>query len=56
MLRPSPHHGTLLLQHDDDDDNDIIIVKLYCHFPQALHIKLECSLALTHVMHIYTIK
>ena len=34
----------------------VIIIKLYCHFQHALHVKLECSLALTHIVPIYTIK
>ena len=28
----------------------ILIIKLYCHFQHALHVKLECSLALTHIV------
>ena len=34
----------------------IIIIKHYCHFQHALHVKFECSLALTHIVPIYTIK
>ena len=34
----------------------IIIIKLYCHIQRALHNELECSLALTHIVPIYTIK
>ena len=34
----------------------LIIVTLYCHIKHALHVKLECSLALTHIWPIYTIK
>ena len=34
----------------------IIILKLYCHIQRALHEELECSLALTHIVPIYTIK
>ena len=35
--------------------NDIImIIKLYCHFQHALHVNLECSLALTHIVTIHT--
>ena len=34
----------------------IIIIKLYCNFKHVLHVKLECSLALTHIVSIYTIK
>ena len=34
----------------------IIILKLYCHFQHALHVKLERSLALTDIVPIYTIK
>ena len=34
----------------------IIIIKLYCHIQRALHDELECSLALTHVVPIYTMK
>ena len=33
----------------------IIIIKLYCHIQRALHDELECSLALTHIVPIYTI-
>ena len=33
-----------------------IIIKLYCHIQRALHNELECSLALTHIVPIYTIK
>ena len=35
---------------------EIIIIKLYCHIQRALHDELECSLALTHIVPIYTIK
>ena len=31
----------------------IIIIKLYWHFQHALHVKLECNLALTHIVPIY---
>ena len=34
----------------------IIIIKLYCHIQRTLHDELECSLALTHIVPIYTIK
>ena len=34
----------------------IIIIKHYCHIQRALHAELECSLALTHIVPIYTIK
>ena len=34
----------------------LIIIKLYCHIQRALHDELECSLALTHIVPIYTIK
>ena len=34
----------------------LIIIKLYCHIQRALHDELECSLALTHIMPICTIK
>ena len=34
----------------------IIIIKLYCHIQHALHDELECSLALTHIVPIFTIK
>ena len=34
----------------------IIIIKLSCHIQRALHDELECSLALTHIVPIYTIK
>ena len=30
--------------------------KDYCHIQRALHDELECSLALTHIVPIYTIK
>ena len=33
-----------------------LIIQLYCHFQHALHVKLECSLALTRIVPIYTIK
>ena len=33
-----------------------IIIKLYFHIQRALHDELECSLALTHIMPICTIK
>ena len=41
--------------HDSDAFNSnniiiIIILKLYCHFQHALHVKLECSLALIHTV------
>ena len=36
--------------------NAKIRIKLYCHFQHALHVKLECSLALTHIVPVYTIK
>ena len=39
-----------------DEHLIVIIIKLYCHFQHALHVKLECSLALTHIVPIYTIK
>ena len=32
-----------------------LIIKLYCHFQQALDVKMECSLALIHIVSIYTI-
>ena len=31
----------------------IIIIKFYCQILRALHDELECSLALTHIVHIY---
>ena len=34
----------------------IIIIKLYSHIQCALYDELECSLALTHIVPIYTIK
>ena len=34
----------------------IIIIKLYCHIQHTLYDELECSLALTHIVPIYTIK
>ena len=34
----------------------IIIIKLYCHIQRALYDELECSLALTHIVPVYTIK
>ena len=34
----------------------LIIIKLYCHIQRALHDELDCSLALTHIVPIYTIK
>ena len=33
-----------------------IIIKLYCHIQRALHDELEGSLAMTHILPIYTIK
>ena len=33
-----------------------VIIKLYCHIQRALHNELECSLALTHMVPIFTIK
>ena len=33
-----------------------IIIRLYCHIQRALHDELECSLALTHIVPMYTIK
>ena len=33
-----------------------IIIKLYCHIQRALYDELECSLAFTHIVPIYTIK
>ena len=34
----------------------VFIIKHYCHIQRALHDELECSLALTHIVPIYTIK
>ena len=34
----------------------IIIIKLYCHIQRALHDELECSLVLTPIVPICTIK
>ena len=34
----------------------LIIIKLYCHIQRSLRDELECSLALTHIVPIYTIK
>ena len=41
-----------LTSHTDN----IIIIKLYCHIHRALHDELERSMALTHIVPIYTIK
>ena len=35
---------------------NIIIIKLYCHIQRAWHDELECSLTLTHIVPICTIK
>ena len=34
----------------------LIIIKIYCRIQRALHGELECSLALTRIVPIYTIK
>ena len=65
VLPPSVHEPSPELDtgsHDHTRDSaevtggTEIIIKIYCHIQRALHDELECSLALTHIVPIYTIK